>query len=141
MPLLLPVEKITINSEEAMAIDKITLKNMKFFAYHGVYEKERLEGQNFFIDVEMYLDLRKPGVTDNLEDTINYSDVYKLVQKITQGNSFKLIEKLAESISGEILSTFTRIETVKVRVRKPQAPIGGVLDWAEVEVERSAHGA
>lgn len=120
-------------------MDKITLKNMKFFAYHGVYPEEKAQGQNFHIDVEMRLDLRKPGNTDNLEDTIDYSRVYGIIKYITESNRFQLIERLADSISREILTGFDRIGEITVCIRKPEAPMDGVLDWAAVEIRRSRH--
>jgi 7,8-dihydroneopterin aldolase/epimerase/oxygenase len=116
--------------------DKILLNNMKFFGYHGVFPEEQEKGQNFFIDVELFTDIKKAGLTDNLEDTINYGEVYGIIKKVTTTNKFRLIEKLTESISREILSSYKTIDKVIVRVRKPDAPIEGEFDWAGVEVER-----
>ncbi len=118
-------------------MDKITLKNMKFYAFHGVLPEEQSQGQDFYIDVEMLVDLRKCGINDSLEDTVDYSAVYDTVKDVTQNNKFQLIEKLADSISREILSRYENISGITVRVRKPQAPINGELDWPEVEIERS----
>ena len=116
--------------------DKIILKNMKFFAYHGVLEKEQLEGQYFYIDVEMFMDIKKAGLSDHLEDTINYGEVYEIVKKVTINNKFQLLEKLADQVYREILSTYGEMEKILVRVRKPDAPIDGEFDWAGVEIER-----
>jgi dihydroneopterin aldolase len=113
------------------------MKNMKFFGYHGVYLQEQSEGQDFIIDVEMHLDLRKPGNTDNLEDTIDYSKVYDLIGQISKGNKFRLVERLADVISREILSRYKEISEITVCVKKPEAPINGEFDWVGVEIERS----
>jgi len=121
-------------------MDKITLKNMKFFGYHGVYAEEQEKGQNFFIDVEIYLDLKAAGENDDLKDTIDYSEIYDIIKYITIEKRFHLIEKLAENISSEILSRNTTICETVVRVRKPEAPMNGILDWAEVEIKRTNHG-
>lgn len=118
-------------------MDKIKLENIKLYGYHGVLPEEQAKGQYFHIDVEMYLDLRKPGTTDNLEDTVDYSAVYHVIENITTSNKFRLIEKLADSISREILSRNEKIQEITVRIRKPDAPIDGELDWAEVEIKRS----
>ena len=120
-------------------MDRITLKNMKFYGYHGVLPEEQVKGQHFHIDVEMMVDLKKPGFSDRLEDTVDYSRVYEIIKNITETNKFQLIEKLADSISREILSKYKEILDVIVRVRKPEAPIGGELDWAEVEIKRSGN--
>ncbi|MCX7920784.1 MAG: dihydroneopterin aldolase [Clostridia bacterium] len=122
-------------------MDKITLKNLRFYAYHGVLPEEQAKGQNFYIDVEMYVDLASAGATDNLDETVDYSAVYEVVKDITEKNKFRLIEKLAGEISREILSRYRKINEIIVRVRKPEAPINGEFDWAEVEIKRSANGA
>lgn len=118
-------------------MDRITLKNMKFYAYHGVLPEEQVKGQYFFIDVEMKVDLKKAGETDDLEDTVSYAAIYDTVKEVTVNNKFRLIEKLAGSISREVLSSYDMIEEIIVRVRKPEAPIAGELDWPEVEMKRS----
>lgn len=121
-------------------MDRIILKNMKFYGYHGVLPEEQSVGQYFHIDVEMYVDLAEPGSTDRLEDTVDYSAVYADVKAIAENNKFRLIEKLADSISREILSKYDRLSEIKVRVRKPSAPIEGEFDWMEVETHRSRNG-
>lgn len=122
-------------------MDKIIMKNMCFHAYHGVYAFEQLEGQKFHIDVEMFLDLRKPGISDKLEDTVDYSRVYSTVKSITQDNKYQLVEKLANVICSELLFQYTQLEQVKVCVRKPDAPIDGEFDWVGVEVTRNRNDA
>jgi dihydroneopterin aldolase len=117
-------------------LDKITLKNMKFFAYHGILSEEREKGQNFFIDVELFLDLKKPGESDNLEDTVDYSKIYDMIKHITEENRFQLIEKLAESLTKGIMTSYPFVVEIHMRVRKPEAPINGILDYAEVELKR-----
>jgi len=117
-------------------MDKITLKNMKFYAYHGVLPEEQIEGQNFFIDVELYADLKQAGETDDLEYTVDYSVVYGIIKYIVENNKFRLIEKLADTISREIMSRYKVLYEIVVRIRKPEAPIDGELDWAEVELKR-----
>lgn len=118
-------------------MDKIILKNMKFFAYHGVLEEERLNGQYFFVDTVMSVDLKQAGKTDELGDTVDYSAVYNIIKDITENNKFRLIECLADNISREIMSRYKNIKEILVHVRKPDAPIGGELDWAEVEITRT----
>ncbi len=120
-----------------MKRDKITLKNMKFYGYHGVLPEEQEKGQYFFIDVEMVADLKKAGQTDNLEETIDYSRVFETVREIAENRKYRLIERLGDSISREILSTYEGIDELTIRIRKPDAPMGGELDWAEIEIKRS----
>lgn len=124
-------------------MDKIIMKNMKFFAYHGVLPEERNSGQDFLIDAELYLDLRKSGCSDELEDTADYSAVYAVINNVVKNNKFRLIEKLADSIAREILSKYKIIKEVAVEVRKPDAPIkdaqlAGGFDYISVVIKRSA---
>lgn len=118
-------------------MDKITINNMKFYAYHGVLPEEQAKGQHFYIDAELFLDVSKAGISDELEDTVDYSVVYGIIKEITEKNKFRLIENLANSISREILSRYAEILEIVVRVRKPEAPIEGDFDWVGVEVKRS----
>lgn len=118
-------------------MDKIIMRNMKFFGYHGVYSQEQSEGQNFIVDVEMYMDLRKPGNTDRLEDTIDYSQVFNLIKVISANNKFQLVERFADVIAREILSKHEEVDGVRVCVKKPEAPINGEFDWVGVEIERT----
>jgi len=120
--------------------DKILLKGMKFYGYHGVYPEEQAKGQYFIIDVEMLADLKKAGETDDLEKTIDYSRVYYTIKDIAEGKKFKLIEMLADVISREIISKYEMVKGVKVTVKKPDAPIEGEFDWVGVEIERFRNG-
>ena len=121
--------------------DKIILKNMKFYAYHGVLPEERIKGQYFIIDVELYTNLTLAGNSDNLEHTVNYAEVYNDIKNITLKNKFMLIEKLAETIAKFILGKYKNVVKTKVLVKKPQAPIEGEFDWMGVEIERSRNQA
>jgi dihydroneopterin aldolase len=117
--------------------DRIILSNMVFYGYHGVFEAEKELGQRFEVDVELVTDLSIPGQTDDLEQSINYVDVYTIVQDIVEGRTYNLIEAVAENIAGEILSAYS-VEQVVVRVRKANVPIGGVISHVEVEITRQS---
>lgn len=116
--------------------DKIVLRDMVFYGYHGVFEAEREIGQRFEVDVELHLDLRSAGRSDDLDSTVNYVDVYTVVKEIVEEREFDLVESLAEAVAQEILSTYD-LERVVVRVRKPHAPIGGITGGVEVEIART----
>ena len=122
-------------------MDKILLKDIKLFGYHGVFEKEREIGQYFHINVELTLDLKKAGITDELENTVDYSKIYDIIRSINDNNKFRLIESLAHNISEEILSTFDKIKDITVQIRKPDAPIDGDFGWVGVEIKRSREDA
>lgn len=118
-----------------MERDAIHLRGLKFYAYHGVMNEENILGQQFIVDVDLYKNLKKPGSSDQVADTINYAEVYQLIKRIVIGERFQLLERLAEEIAGQILQSFS-CETIRVEVHKPQAPIPGIFEDASVEIWR-----
>ncbi|MGE5587967.1 MAG: dihydroneopterin aldolase [Clostridia bacterium] len=120
----------------AVPNDRIVLRNMVFYGYHGVFPAEKELGQRFEVDVELAGDLSTAAQADDLDaGGINYVDVYTLVKDIVEEREFNLIEALAETIAQEILSAHD-VDEVTVRVRKPDVAMGGVLDYVEVEIVR-----
>ncbi len=117
--------------------DRIVLHAMEFEGRHGVGDEERADPQHIELDVELTLDLRDAGRTDDLEQTVDYGDVFERCRAIVEERSFHLLEGIAEAVAVDLLSSFPRLESVLVRVRKLGVPIDGVLDYAGVEIERS----
>ena len=115
---------------------KIILREMRFFAYHGVTEAERERGQEFIIDLEITADINEAARTDDLKLTIDYNLVYQRVKKIVTGRSVDLIETLATNIADAVLGYSSLVEAVLVRIKKPAAPIDGELKWAGVEISK-----
>jgi dihydroneopterin aldolase len=122
--------------------DRIVLTNMRFQGRHGVEDDERARPQPFEVDVEVGLDLRAAGLTDDLSKTVDYGDLFEICRSVVEGPSRRLIETLAEAIAQSVLDqTVDRgVEEVVVRVRKPRAPLGGELDHAAVEITRRHAG-
>ncbi|HMM21542.1 MAG TPA: dihydroneopterin aldolase [Selenomonadales bacterium] len=113
--------------------DKIFLKNMMFYGFHGVYEHERELGQRFYVDVELTMDVTKAAQTDDVRDTIDYLNVYEHTKAVVENKKFNLLEALAGHIADGLLSP--GISQVVVRVRK-HVPIPGQIDFVQVEVAR-----
>ena len=118
-------------------VDKIFIKGIQVYAHHGVLKEERTIGQKFVIDVDMFVDLRLAGNTDDLNNTVNYAEVCDLVIRTATQKKFKLIEALAEAVASEIINRF-KVKKTKVCVKKPHAPINALLETLGVEIERSA---
>ncbi|OIQ57012.1 dihydroneopterin aldolase [Moorella thermoacetica] len=118
-----------------MGQDKIILAGLEFYGFHGYHPAEQQLGQPFIVDLELYLDLEPAGRTDALEATVNYAQVYCLVQEIVTGRPYKLLEALAAAISDAILAGFP-VDEVLVRVKKTRAPLPGSFDYAAVEIRR-----
>ncbi|MBM3226218.1 MAG: dihydroneopterin aldolase [Candidatus Tectomicrobia bacterium] len=119
-----------------MGHDLIRLCNMQFYGRHGVNPEEQVLGQRFEVDVDLRTDTRPAALQDDLHQTINYAQVYKIVKRIVEDERFDLIETLAETIAMQIGQQCTP-ESVRVCVRKPHAPLKGVLDYVAVEIERT----
>ncbi|MGJ8529304.1 dihydroneopterin aldolase [Maritalea sp.] len=116
--------------------DKIILSDLAFYGYHGVMQEENALGQRFRIDLECGVDLTKPGGTDEVEDTISYDQIFNLVNTHVTETRFKLIEALGQHIIDQLFQTFPTIEWVRIRVRKPEAPIPVVVGEFAVEMVR-----
>jgi len=117
-------------------MDIIRLHNMQFYGYHGVSESEKHLGGKFEVDVEMVKDLKEACENDDIKASIDYEAVYKTVDRCVKSDNYYLIEALANSISKKLLNDFP-ISEILVRVRKPHAPINGMLDTVEIEISRS----
>jgi len=118
-------------------VDKIIVKNIKAYGYHGALTEENVLGQNFYADITLYKSLKKAGETDELDKSISYVDVYYDVEDIIKNKKFKLIEALAEKIAQTLLEKYS-IKKVKVKIKKPGAPINGNFDYVGVEITREA---
>lgn len=115
-----------------MSIGTVKLKNAVFYAHHGVMEEEHRIGGRFEVDVEMELDFERAAAGDSLSDTVDYNHVYKIIHDTVTTNRFYLIERLAFLIANQILSTIPIVDSAVVTVRKPNPPVGGPCDCAEV---------
>ena len=113
------------------------LVGLQFYGYHGVHDAEQQLGQRFIVDLEMELDLRPAGLSDDPNDTVNYSQVYREIKQIMEGPPRKLLENVAEAIASCVLENFG-VDSVRVKVKKPEVPVkGSILDYASVEIFRS----
>jgi dihydroneopterin aldolase len=115
----------------------IRLENAVFYAYHGVLSDEQNLGGKFHVDAELECDITAGATTDHLKDTVNYERVYERIRELVMGKKYFLIEALAHAIASGILKEFKAVRRVTIRVRKPGAPIKGVVDHVEVEVTES----
>lgn len=120
-------------------MDKILLKNMGFYGYHGVFKEEASLGQKFFIDMELYLSTKEAGITDEMDKSVNYGEVYNVIKEVVEQRRFNLLEALAENIGKEVLERFKLVDEVMVRVKKPEAPVPGIYDYFGVEIRRKRY--
>lgn len=115
--------------------DVIRILGMSFYGYHGVSAAEKETGRGFEVDCELELDLSPAGHSDSLADTINYSEVYRMVRQVVEGKAFALLERLAHELAGLLLDKFPA-RRVTLRVRKLHPPVSGQVKSIEVEITR-----
>ena len=110
---------------------------MVFFGYHGALEQEQEIGGRYEVDIDLIGDFSKPSKSDKLSDAIDYQMVYDLVREKVERSKYHLIERLADEVAEDVLDRF-KLNKVNVRLRKRNVPIGGVIDFVEVELSREA---
>lgn len=120
-----------------MTDDRILLEGMVFFGRHGVLAIERELGQRFVVDLEIRMDLRRAGVSDDLTETVDYNEIHRRVREIVEGEPYDLIEAVAERVAASIFEIHPEIEAVRVKVAKPDVRLEGtVLGGSAVEILR-----
>lgn len=118
----------------------ITLKNCAFFARHGVLDEEEFLGQRFFVDAELDVDAAAALESDAIDDTVNYGLAFRVIEEIVTGRRRYLIEALAQDVAKELCQRFPQVRRAKITIRKPNAPVPGVLDFVQVSVDYLAKG-
>ena len=117
-------------------MDTIFMKEMSFYAFHGVYPEENRLGQRFLVSLALDCDLRKAGASDDLSLSVDYAEVYNMTSEIVQGKPRKLIEAVAEDVANAILAKYPQVVELSVKVEKPEAPIPGSFSSVGVIIKR-----
>lgn len=109
---------------------------MQFYGFHGLLPEENKLGQRFNVDVELFTNLEKAGKTDDMNDSIDYSQAFELVRNVVEGEAKNLIEAVAASVAEELLAAFDLLQACTVRIIKPDPPIVGHYESVAVEIHR-----
>lgn len=117
-------------------MDKISIKGLKLYAYHGVNPEEKENGQNFIFDVDYYVNIAKACHNDSIEDTVSYAKVVKVIRAAFTSQKYDLIEKAAQVAADAILDSFEDIFKVEITLKKPEAPIKADFDYVAVSITR-----
>ena len=120
--------------QEAMCVFNIgiiELEGMEFKAYHGCLEQEKVRGNSFTVDFRGELDLSAAAESDNLNDTLNYGEIFDLVAEEMSIPS-ELLENVAGRIVKEIERRYPQLVAFSVRVSKKKPPVDGVAQWSRV---------
>ncbi|MCR4648729.1 MAG: 2-amino-4-hydroxy-6-hydroxymethyldihydropteridine diphosphokinase [Lachnospiraceae bacterium] len=122
-------------------MDKIVITGLEVFAHHGVYEQEKLKGQKFIINAEFEIDTLTAGLSDEIDDTLDYGKVCEFINEYMVVNQFNLLEALINSLARKLLVTFERIKSLSLEICKPDAPIPVKFNTVSVKIKRSRHTA
>lgn len=117
-------------------MDKIEIKGLEVYAYHGVEEHEKINGQNFYIDAVLYFDGVRAGRSDDLDDTINYAKVCQFIDKYLKENRFDLIEAVAHNTVDGLLHQMPKLRRIDFTINKPSAPIGLPFENVAVSISK-----
>ncbi len=114
----------------------IILEDMEFYAYHGCMEHERQIGNTYFVTVSMELDTAKAGKSDNLNDTLNYKEVYDVIKAQMEIPS-NLIEHVSQRILNSLAEKFPQVNTFHLSLSKVAPPLGGKTGRATIQLSFS----
>jgi 7,8-dihydroneopterin aldolase/epimerase/oxygenase len=117
--------------------DQITITGIHGYGHHGLFENERSNGQDFYVDLILNLDLSQAAQSDAIEDTVNYAEITELTHREITTDPVNLIEKLAYRIAERILSSHPKVKAITVTVHKPQAPVGLKVQDISVVVNKT----
>lgn len=120
--------------------DTITLTGLVAYGYHGVFEHEKRDGQEFTIDVSLDVDTRRAATSDDIADTVHYGELADAVVRIVTGERFDLIETLADRLAAAVMED-ERVLATAVTVHKPHAPIPHAFADVSVTARRTRSGA
>lgn len=118
-------------------MDRLRLKGLILFPRLGVTDWEKQGVNKIAVDVDLYLDLSVAAREDRVGATVDYSEVYQVLQDVSKARKYHLIEALAQAIVDTLLGHYPEIHRVHVRVRKKNLPFDALLDFVEASLDRS----
>ncbi len=114
-------------------MEKIIIKGLKLFAYHGVNPEEKVDGQNFILDITATLNADTAKQSDNVDDTVSYAKIIKTVRAVFTEKSYDLIETAANKVGVSVMQAYPRLDSVTVLLMKPEAPVKADFEYVAVE--------
>lgn len=118
-------------------MDKIIVKGLELFCYHGVNPEEKRDGQTFVFDIEADVSLAVPCKTDCVDDTVSYAKIIKTVRRVAQSEKNDLLERVSQRVADALFEEFEKISALKITLKKPHAPISADFDYVAVQIERT----
>lgn len=119
--------------------ERVFVENLGIHGFHGLIPAEKTLGQKFFADIDCHV-ARDEAPSDTMKDAVDYGKLCDIAHDVSASGPFNLVETLAERIGRAVLDAFPLVETVKVTVRKPNAPIRHFIDHVGVEITLTRNG-
>ncbi|MBQ8184147.1 MAG: dihydroneopterin aldolase [Clostridia bacterium] len=114
-------------------MEKIIIKGLRLWAYHGVNPEEKVDGQNFVLDITAEIDVKKAQISDNVDHTVSYAKIIKTATAVFTAESYNLIETAANKVATEIMEAYPKLTSVTVLLKKPEAPVKADFEYVAVE--------
>ncbi|XP_020219668.1 dihydroneopterin aldolase 2 isoform X2 [Cajanus cajan] len=125
-----------MESEALILGDKLILRGLSFYGFHGARPEERTLGQKFMVDIDAWMDLTPAGKSDHLSDAVDYTQIFDIAKEVLEGSPHNLLESLSQKIAVTTLRNHKQISAVRVKIIKPHVPVEGQLDCLGVEILR-----
>lgn len=117
-------------------MDKIRIRGLRIFAFHGVNAEEKESGQLFIIDLTAFLDLQPACYNDDLESTVSYAKIIKTIRRVMQAEKNDLLEFTAQQVVDAVFAEYPPVQRIEIVLKKPDAPIRADFDYVAVELTR-----
>ena len=122
-------------------MDNIIIRGLEVYAYHGVYENEKAKGQRFVINAKLDTDTLTSGMSDEIEDTLDYGKVCEFINEFMLSNRVNLLETLVNDLARKLLLKYRSIQAIDLEICKPDAPIPVKFENVSVRAYRARHTA
>lgn len=117
-------------------MDKILIRGLRIYAFHGVNMEEKEDGQLFIIDLTVFLDLQQACHQDDLENTVSYAKIIKTIRRVMQAEKNDLLEFTAQQVADAVFAEYPKVQRIEIILKKPDAPIRADFDYVAVELTR-----
>ena len=125
-----------VQSKYNHTMSQILIENIKIYAYHGCLKEENIIGSDYLIDLKVDLDYSRASETDDLNYTVSYAEINKVIHEEMAIVSC-LLEHVAQRIINRVLNDFIKIEKVKIKLSKVNPPMGGDVEKVSVIIKKS----
>jgi len=118
-------------------MDKILIRGLEFYGYHGASDEEQTVGHRFIADATLTVDTRSAGQSDDLSETVSYADIAAKILTVGTQTQYRLIEALLAHITREIFAEFPRVQQIRLCIQKLCPPMNAIVASVGVEIERT----